>query len=243
MRTKLTHIATLLGCAVAFSAASAAPLAFKADLTPLNNSGVSGFSTIVVDGGLMTVRVRANGLVPDQPHAQHIHGRFDSNGAPIDSQTPTFADDADNDGFVEVLEGVPRYGDVLLSLSQPPAETPGAINFPTAPNGRIDFTETYDLSNDSLFFSPVTGAQYTGADLMPLDLREIVIHGLIAPQGDGVGTPDGEAGDGPLAYIGVLPAAAGEFSAVPLPAPALMLTSGLALIGFASLRRRRRTAG
>ena len=92
------------------------------DLGALNSSGVEGTAVLAMvtddDGSAyLNVAISATGLTPSQTHAQHIHGLFDETGAPIDSVAPTIADDLDRDGMVEVLEGVGKYGDVIL----PPA--------------------------------------------------------------------------------------------------------------------------
>ncbi|RAK09477.1 hypothetical protein ATI53_106714 [Salipiger aestuarii] len=145
----------------------------------------------------------ATGVTPDQVHAQHIHGLFDGDGAAVDSVTPTLADDANKDGMVEVLEGVGQYGDVL-----PPLDDDGEM--PTVSGwGTYTFIQSYDLDDDSLFGSPVTGNDYTSDDILPLALREIVIHGIDVPDGIGAGTGNDVDG-GTNGYTGILPTAAGE---------------------------------
>ncbi len=179
------------------------------DLNALNSSGVSGSAVIGMstegDGSpVLNVSVAAEGLTPGQGHAQHIHGLLDDAGNPIDSTAPTIADDADRDGIVEVLEGVGSYGDILLSLVN------GRGNFPFADqNGQVAFIANYDLTEASNFVSPVTGNQYDMDDLMPLFLREVVLHGIDVPDRIGDGT-DGEVDGGENGYIGLVPAAAGE---------------------------------
>lgn len=178
------------------------------DLGALNSSGVEGTAILAVvtddDGSsYLNVAISATGLTPSQTHAQHIHGLFDGAGAPIDSVAPTIADDADRDGMVEVLEGVGQYGDVLLPLSS------GGMMPMADANGNVFFVQSYDLGDDSNFFSPVTMTDYTAADIMPLALREIVLHGVEIPDGIGMGT-GGEVAGGANGYIGILPAAAGD---------------------------------
>ncbi|MCR9127423.1 MAG: DUF4214 domain-containing protein [Rhodobacteraceae bacterium] len=178
------------------------------DLGALNSSGVSASAVLAMntedDGkSYLNVAISATGLTPGEVHAQHIHGRFDGEGTPIDSVSPTIANDTDRDGMVEVLEGVASYGDVLLSLTRD-GETPR-----TEDNGRLSFIANYDLGDASNFFSPVTMRDYTAADLMPLALREVVLHGVEIPDGIGEGT-GGEVDGGTNGYVGILPAAAGE---------------------------------
>jgi hypothetical protein len=87
-------------------------------LTELNGSGGSGEAVITVapDGETLTVAVKADGLNLDAPHAMHLHGIVED-GSVLASTCPTMADDADGDGVLTVVEGVPRYGGVQVSLT------------------------------------------------------------------------------------------------------------------------------
>lgn len=202
----------LIGFVVATSIPCAAvAVPYTAELSPLNDSGVSGTASLTLDNDLLTVSIDASGLEADQIHPQHIHGRFDDDGNPIDSVFPTAADDTDGDGFIEVAEGAASYGPIIIPLTSPPG---GAVeNFPTAtPDGTVSFTQTYDLTSDTTF-----AEGFDSEDLLPLDLREIVIHGLTVADGVGDGTP-GEV-DGTDGYKDVLPVAAGEIVEVVEPTP------------------------
>lgn len=178
---------------------------FYTQFTTLNGSGVTGGAIIGFDddADTITVAISARGLEPNQPHIQHIHGFPDGQ----DATTPTPAFDTDGDGFVELAEGLPAYGPILLNLAANHENGSGADNghshdggglsgFPTAPDGMIRFVETYQLQDDGLL----------GLDPM-LALREIVLHGLTVG-GAGAGTP-GEV-DGTAGYKLVLPVASGE---------------------------------
>jgi Ca2+-binding RTX toxin-like protein len=178
------------------------------ELDALNSSGVNATAVLAMnteeDGtSYLNVAISATGMTPSQTHAQHVHGLFDGNGTPIDSMSPTIANDTDRDGMVEVLEGVSSYGDVLLPLT-----SGGAMPMADA-SGRVSFVQSYDLGDDSNFFSPVTMTDYTAEDIMPLTLREIVLHGVEIPDGIGEST-GGEADGGTNGFLGILPAAAGE---------------------------------
>jgi hypothetical protein len=173
------------------------------EFTTLNGSGVTGEAIIGYDerADSITVAISASGLEPNQTHIQHIHG-FAAGG---DAMTPPPTADADGDGFVELAEGLPFYGEILLDLATDHENGSGGDNghshgglagFPTAPDGNIFFVESYDLPAGLLTTDPM------------LDLREIVIHGLTVPAGPGAGT-DGEI-DGTAGYKLVLPIASGE---------------------------------
>jgi hypothetical protein len=179
---------------------------FRADLQALNNSGVSGYAELARQGDRLTVRVQAEGLEANQAHPQHIHGRVGPNGEARDSNVPSQAFDTDGDTFVELVEGLPSYGPVLLNLASPQGAA-GVAGFPTAPNGRVDFEETYDLSSTAGF-----DPGFSATNLVPFELREYVIHGLTVDASKGAGT-SGEV-DGTPGYKLVLPVASAEFEAV-----------------------------
>lgn len=210
LRTTLAVAAVAVLPAVA-SAATVGPDSYYVSLKELNNSGVSGRADLTLDGDILTVHIRAKGLEPDRLHIQHIHGRFDEDGNPINSVVPPPSADTDGDGFVEVGEGVPFYGPVLLNFVDANGQ------FPTAPGGIIDFMGTYDLS-------AIQG-------ITPLDLREIVIHGLSVPAGVDPSVPDG-------GYSVSMPVASGEIAPIPLPAAGVLLIGALGGLGLLRLRRR-----
>lgn len=185
---------------------------FATTFTALNNSGVAGRTLLALDieQGTLTIDIRARGLEPGQVHIQHIHGFTDG----TDAQSPTTLQDADHDGYVELGEGALQYGPILLNLSLDPADsahdhgTDGhdhAANalFPTADaHGRVHYQEVFR-------FDPTdANAQAVLDSLLPLGAKEVVLHGLSAPEGAGMGT-DGEI-DGSAGYKLVLPVASGE---------------------------------
>ena len=217
---------------------------FAVDLDPENGSGVNGRGAFTVNSNnnTLTTRIFATGLEAGMPHAQHIHGRLDDNGNPIDSVSPTQADDADGDGFVELFEAAGGYGPILVGL------TDEAGNFPTAPDGTINYKRTFDLGDASIFGDGFDAEDVIGDLQNPaLDLREIVVHGLTIPAGVG-GFGDGSASDDLFSnggYSGVLPVATGEITATAGPAPVPLPAAGWALLaglgGLGALRRTRRS--
>ncbi|AFL82605.1 hypothetical protein Aeqsu_3172 [Aequorivita sublithincola DSM 14238] len=129
---------------------------YSGTLNQLNNSGASGMVNIIVDNNKMTVSVTATGMVPNQPHPQHIHGKDDGSNATC---PPTSAD-TDGDGIITIPEGAPFYGAVLLPLE----------DFPMADaNGNVNYTKTFTLGENGVLTLEALGT---------LENRTIVLHGL-----------------------------------------------------------------
>ena len=163
---------------------------YTADFEPLNRSGVEGFAVLSVDFGRrntteddrLTVGIVATGL-DEGLHLQHIHG-FE-NGQ--DAVTPNRRDDTDRDRFIELLEGVPAYGEILLNLDNDRGKFPVT----SERDGTIIFLETYHLPQDDDQHGSHAGDAIT--TFRNLDLNHLVIHGMRVPREAGEGTP-GEVG-------------------------------------------------
>ncbi|MEU4241312.1 hypothetical protein [Actinoplanes sp. NPDC026619] len=86
----------------------------QVQLDALNKSGASGTATLtaMADGDLK-VSIRSTGLVPNSPHAQHLHGSTDG----MDFHCPDMSADKDGNGFVSTEEGMPVYGNIFISLT------------------------------------------------------------------------------------------------------------------------------
>ena len=198
---------------------------FSVDLNALNDSKVSGSAIVAMDtdeDGTRTINVSlfADSMTPGQMHPQHIHGTFDADGNPTNAVAPTLANDADGDGFIEVLEGVAAYGDVIVNLGVPSgghaAGNHAGHDHGGSPvanaAGEIAYIQSFDIDDPATTLSPVTGTQYDADDLMPFDFREIVLHGQNVARGAGDGT-DGEVNGTQDRYVPILPVAAGELEA------------------------------
>ena len=118
---------------------------YRSTLMQLNDSGATGRVVMRLKGDDLTVRIKARGLVPNQPHAQHIHGKGSS-------ECPTMSA-AGADGLLSVLEGVPFYGPIVKSLTVSGDTSPkAALTIELMPvadeKGRIDYRRTIDLPDD-----------------------------------------------------------------------------------------------
>lgn len=116
-------------------------------LDPLNNSGVTGHAHVKVKGTKLDVHYKAKNLVPNLPHAAHIHY-----GEQATHECPTVRDDKNRDFRLNVVEGVPRYGPIAVSLTTKgdtsPASGLAVDRFSTAPKGTINYDRTVTTSKD-----------------------------------------------------------------------------------------------
>ncbi len=252
-------------------------------------STASGSATLTLDEISDTMRslrvqIKATGLEDVSKiggvHVAHIHGQFAGNaskplleqgngsffegegGVAVNSIVPNLAeDDLDGDGFLNFLEGRPKYGPVVLNLTSTqtpaaPSGTPPLTNFlnlvgsgdinPAAvfPNGtefNLDTTYTFDLTNAD------ERRQFN--NLTDLDKREIVLHGLSVPKelSDAIdaaamgAAPAGiDLGNGKAFRI-TAPVAAGKIVAqakIPEPMPMSILSLSVLAITLRTTRRR-----
>ena len=145
MRTTTTRIAGASLAAAAAMALTVGP-AFAADtwvsanLKPVAGNGVQGSGTAMVDvkGNTITVTMAANGLLPDNPHAAHIHF-----AAAARHECPAASDDKSGDGTLTTTEGGPAYGDIVVSLTKTGDTSPksglAVDRFDTAPGGKLSY--------------------------------------------------------------------------------------------------------
>lgn len=121
----------------AVAAAKSSNTTVHANLTSLNNSGVTGTATVTVTGNKLDASIDATGLLADAPHAAHIHF-----GATALHECPTQAADG-GDGQLSTLEGLPFYGPVVVSFTTVGDTSPASVlavdRFSTAPGGVIDY--------------------------------------------------------------------------------------------------------
>jgi hypothetical protein len=135
--------------ALAWSAAGAvADTSVHARILPTNHSGVHGTATLTAhDDGSLTVVIHSRGLVPGQPHAQHIHGSLSASHF----MCPTMADDTNHDGLLTNEEATGEYGAIFLALTthgDASAKSGLALDrMPVADShGRVDYRRTFAAS-------------------------------------------------------------------------------------------------
>lgn len=111
-----------------------------ATLRPVALNGVkaSGTAMVTVTGTRINVTMAASGLLPNAPHAAHIHF-----GADARHECPVASDDAKGDGTINTTDGGPAYGPIVVSLTKTGDTSPKsglAVNrFDTAPGGKINY--------------------------------------------------------------------------------------------------------
>jgi hypothetical protein len=170
-RTALLLGATA-GLVLAFGGPASADTTVTAKMTQLNKSGASGtVSLTATDDGRLTVVIHTKGLVPGQPHAQHIHGAI--GGHATHFMCPTLANDKDNDGILTNEEAVGEYGAIYLPLT-----TRGDVSAASAL--ALDRMPVADAQGNLNYKRTFTAAEVPDALLDHLSEVHIVQHGIDA---------------------------------------------------------------
>jgi hypothetical protein len=125
---------------VGVGVAAAANGDVMANLRPVALNGVdaSGTAMVEVNGNRIDVTMAASGLLPDMPHAAHIHF-----GADRRNECPAASDDADGDGTINTTDGDPAYGPIVVSLTKTGDTSPDSAlavdRFDTARGGELSY--------------------------------------------------------------------------------------------------------
>lgn len=126
---------------------------YKTCAYPINGSKSVALTYLELDGDILKATVLAAGVTPDMTHPQHIHG-LDS-GA--NATCPPASADANNDGYISLVEGLPYYGGVKLALDNEDGTFPMANAA-----GFYTYQRTFDLN----------GADFNWENLA------VVVHGM-----------------------------------------------------------------
>ena len=176
-----------LSASAAISLAVAAPLALSTTfasahdgedhdhavmlrLDSMKGTNATGEATLTPtkDGGL-TVEIMAKDMVPNSPHAQHIHG--DTTGAMKHCPAPSA--DKDGNGFISIEEGFPAYGDIHISLT-----TTGDTT--KASGLAVDRMPMADAQGNLSYKRTLTAAELPKGTLENLANLHVVQHGVDA---------------------------------------------------------------
>lgn len=141
---------------------------FEADLEPVNTDG-DGRVKLREREGKLLVKLKAKGL-DGGIHVAHIHGM-----ARAESECPGSSFDTDGNGFVDLVEGLPAYGPVQVTLSRNLSDT----------GTRLRYQRSYTMrdNGDSL------------ESLGDLSQYAIVVHGVDLDHDHMATNPDA-GGDG-----------------------------------------------
>lgn len=178
---------------------------FTASIQQLNGNHTFipavGTFTFKIVGDALVVDGNMSGVAPRMAHAQHIHSG---------TVCPTSAAEVNGDGVIDVLEGAPAYGPILISLDSDLSD-PAVNAFPVADSrGHYSYHEVVNI-NELI-------RAHTGVDPNPADAfgflapgetlnitnRHVVVHGTNKP------LPDSAASIGGLPNEGTLPIGCGE---------------------------------
>jgi hypothetical protein len=199
---------------------------FTADIGQANETGASADAELSLDGNDLTVRIAGDGFFDGFPHAMHFHGEpgGDNVCGPLNPGDEGFDEaDVDGDGFLSVVEGVPAYGPVTVSLTtegDTSADSALAVDrFPTS--GTLDYERTFEVSDEvadnlSSLHIVIHGADLSGSgeigDLenedgtlkessldpdLPFEATAVAACGQIVTAGTDTGPDTGAGGSAP----------------------------------------------
>jgi LPXTG-motif cell wall-anchored protein len=153
-----------------------APTAAMADesvqvkLLPLNHSGATGTAILTaMDNGDLKVSIRSSGLVPNEPHPQHLHGSTMG----MDFHCPDMSADTNHNGYVSTEEGMPIYGDIFISLT-----TSGDVS--PASGLAVDRFPKADAKGNLSYDRTIPAADLPPGTIAHLKDLHIVQHGIDA---------------------------------------------------------------
>ena len=147
-----------------------------ATLSSMNSESATGTAMFSLTGDQFIARVQVANADSTIVHAQHVHAS---------GVCPPAAADTNSDGFIDVLEGLPFYGAILIPLDGDIAtQSAGATSFPMADaDGDYLYADTVSFA---AMLSDLTAADPDPSDPivklstsnLNLDSRTVVIHGV-----------------------------------------------------------------
>jgi hypothetical protein len=169
-------MASVAASAMVFAGSASADTTVTATLKPLNDSGAGGTVRLTAgDDGSLTVVIHSHGLVPGQPHAQHIHGSLDGGGHFMCPSTKR--DDANGDGVLTNEEAMGEYGTIYFALT-----TRGGSS--AASGLAVDRMPVADSTGHLSYRRTFSADRVPDALLRHLSSLHVVQHG-IDPNGNG----------------------------------------------------------
>jgi hypothetical protein len=163
---------TLTGASAMNSHSAHTGKRYVAHLSPLNagthhvESGsftiptAGGTAVVTVKGDDVTVTIKVHGVTARTLHPQHIHAG---------TMCPSASDDGNHDGFVDVIEGLPKYGPILVPLDSNLRSSAPSLDFPVADaSGRYRYSESASKAH----------LQAELKQALKLADRHVVIHGI-----------------------------------------------------------------
>ena len=152
---------------------------YMADLKPLNSHvgyrEVSGKARFQIVNGEFVAADNATGLQPGMIHPQHIHAA---------AVCPPPSADVNGDGFIDVIEGVPFYGPILVPLDTD-LTNQAAGSFPFVHNhgGALQYRETTDVNAlladlNTPDPNPADAVVKLNGEPLNLSGRHVVLHGV-----------------------------------------------------------------
>jgi hypothetical protein len=205
-RTITLASAAIAVLALPTAAAAEGPVQrYSANLTQANESGASATAEFWLDGNELTVTIEGQGFFDGFPHAIHLHGEpgGDNVCGPLNPGDPGFDEaDENGDGILSVMEGVPSYGPVTVSLTTEGDTSPDSAlavdRFPDS--ATLDYERTFEVSDE------------VAENLSTL---HVVVHGLDLDGSGEIGTVDIPSSIDPdLPIEATAPAACGQITAM-----------------------------
>lgn len=148
MRKSLTAAAALALGALPLAAMAPAQAAdsstFSANLTELNDSGVTSTGTATLTGTSLKISLESQGLLEDAPHAQHIH-IGGAGTCPDPGQEGSGAN-----GALQTTDAADSYGAIAVSLTLDGDTSPDSgLAVDRFPVGNASYSRTIEVDDDT----------------------------------------------------------------------------------------------